>query len=190
MASAGMLDDGVLSPAENLTSDVHRNINGRLYFLANRGKLDVLKKSDANNLLGEQPLVVEEVLMALNIENRRNTSIDNTFIQGERYNEIDVDDFTKVIPVLSPYINDDVSGLHVKFDLGSPLVFIKDSKDELTEINYTEFLDLEDLRTNKYLLIENDLYRIKVYFNFMDIDDNNLILNLEGIALFQKIRQQ
>ena len=181
----GMLVQGALVPGTNLSARVNNDIFGSIHFLNNRGAIEKLKAWDTNNLLGNDPLVIEEVLVALNIDGGRNMSLNTNFIQGERDREIEVEGYSKIIPVFSPFSQDKIEGTYITFDPEEPVMYIKTGSKKVDEVDYLRFLDFTSLRENKYIEIETDLYQVKLYFNFLDIDNNNFITNIEGMALLK-----
>jgi hypothetical protein len=187
MTTAGMVNDAGFTLKENISSEDQPGIIDKLSLLENRGQLGLLKLWDKSNILGDKELVIEEVLTALHLTNNRPSDWKSNIIHGDQYFDIDIMDYEKIVPVIPGYIDDKINGVYIKYSDRKPILTIYQNGQSLGTLDYSSSFDIEKIREEKYILVRNDTYEVKLFFKFLDINEQNIITNIDGMALFKSL---
>lgn len=187
MTTAGMVNEAGFTLKENISFEEQPGIIDKLSLLENRGRLGLIKLWDKSNILGDKELVFEEVLTALNLNRDRSPEWKSDYIRGDQYFSVDVMDYEKIVPVIPGYMDDKINGVYIKYSDRKPIFTIYQNGQSLGTIDYSSSIDIEKIREEKYILVRNDTYEVKLFFKYLDINNENIITNIDGMALFKSL---
>ncbi|NNF36756.1 MAG: DUF4153 domain-containing protein [Saprospiraceae bacterium] len=185
LEEVGLLQNGKLQPGENINTDDQRKISDLLGILSNRGHFQLLQKWDQDNILNGPPYIPYEVLENLGISQPENFRNNHWFIQGEMIQEINIEGYQKIIPLINQGVQVPDQGYALMHHWQKPYFTLYQDGKELEIIDYISQLNKVLLEETKEWILNSSHGQLKIHIQYVEMNRDDYIINMEGIALFK-----
>lgn len=185
LEAAGGIKEGRLNRIGDINIEEQRKISDLLGLLENRGRLSILQDWDQDNILKGPPYTLKGVLKSMGLSQSERMYDDHTIIQGQPDENIAINDYQMIIPLLNSGMKPPDQGYALQYYWNKEYLSLFKNGRIVERIDYTAHIDLEQLQNTNEWKLKFTSGELKIHLRHVELNREGLIINMEGIVLLK-----